>query len=71
MRNWLIPFTFMLTVIVTTLKCVGVLHIEWWQCSIPVLVGICLSAIIFIVAIVSVFIYALWVRYRENRDHRC
>lgn len=70
MKNWIIPLTLGLTIILTTLKCIGVVNIEWWQCSIPVFVGIGLVAILFAIAFVSVFTYALWVRWNESRNHR-
>lgn len=55
-KNGLSIFS-ILTIIFVLLKAFGVIHFTWFQCFIPLIVGIFLTIILFVIAlIIAIFI---------------
>lgn len=68
--NPLLFVVIVMTLIVATLKGIGLIDIAWWQCAVPLMVTVAFLAIVFVTTFIGVYVYALWAKYHENRNHR-
>lgn len=71
--GWMIPVTLIMSFILVVLKAIEVLNIEWWQCSIPILVCIAWNVFILvatiIIIVVGAVVHKMWVKMHEYRDN--
>lgn len=59
-----------LTIILIVAKILGFVNIEWWQCAIPMLVGIALVLGLLAIGIILIFIAGMWEAFNEYRSSR-